>query len=68
MGQTEGPVCLVTKDGDLQKVQKGDIVVTYSYSAAFKVVIGLCSGICTDYGGMLSHAAMVAREYGIQGR
>jgi len=65
MGITEGPVCLILKDGDLQKVKKGDIVVTYSCSASFNIVIALCAGICTDYGGMLSHAAIVAREYGI---
>jgi len=59
MGRTEGPVCLITKEGDLQKVQQGDIIVTYSCSASFNVLIGLCSGICTDYGGMLSHAAIV---------
>jgi phosphohistidine swiveling domain-containing protein len=65
MGQASGPVCLVLNDGDLTKVRKGDIVCTYSCSASFNVVIGLCAGIVTDYGGMLSHAGIVAREYGI---
>ena len=65
MGVVEGPVCVVTQDKDLKKVQKGDIIVTYSCSASFNVVLALCAGICTDYGGMLSHAAIVAREYGI---
>jgi rifampicin phosphotransferase len=65
MGITEGPVRMVTRDGDLQKVRKGDIVVTYSCSASFNIVLGLCAGIVTDYGGMLSHAAICAREYGI---
>jgi phosphohistidine swiveling domain-containing protein len=65
IGIVEGPCCLVIHDGDLQKVQKGDVVVTYSCSASFNVVLGLCAGICTDYGGVLSHAAIVAREYGI---
>jgi pyruvate,water dikinase len=63
MGKVTAPVCLVIKDHDLQKVKKGDIVVTYSSSASFNIVLGLCAGICTDYGGMLSHAAIVAREY-----
>ena len=65
MGIVEGPVRLVLEDDDLQKVKKGDIVVTYSCSASFNIVLALCAGICTDYGGMLSHAAIVAREYGI---
>ena len=65
MGKVTGPVCLILQDDDLQKVKKGDIIVTYSSSASFNVVLGLCAGICTDFGGMLSHAAIVAREYGI---
>lgn len=50
MGIVEGPVRLVLQDDDLAKVKKGEIVVTYSCSASFNVVLGLCSGICTDYG------------------
>ena len=65
VGVVEGPVRLVLEDDDLQRVKKGDIVVTYSCSASFNIVLALCAGICTDYGGMLSHAAIVAREYGI---
>jgi phosphoenolpyruvate synthase/pyruvate phosphate dikinase len=65
MGVTTGPVRMVLNDGDLRKVKKGDIVCTYSCSASFNCVVGLCAGIVTDYGGMLSHAAIVAREYGI---
>jgi pyruvate,water dikinase len=46
-------------------VKKGDVVVTYPCLASFNIVLALCAGICSDYGGMLSHAATVAREYGI---
>ena len=65
LGKVSGPVCLILNDRDLQSVKKGDIVVTYSSSASFNIVLGLCAAIVTDYGGMLSHAAIVAREYGI---
>jgi rifampicin phosphotransferase len=67
-GVVTGPVALVLQDSDLQCVKKGDIIVTYSSSASFNMVLGLCSGIVTNYGGMLSHAAIVAREYGIPGK
>jgi len=30
MGQTQGPVCLVIHEGDLRKIKKGDIIITYS--------------------------------------
>jgi rifampicin phosphotransferase len=49
-GIVEGPVRLVLQDDDLAKVKKGDIVVTYSCSASFNIVLALCAGICTDYG------------------
>ena len=65
MGKVTGPVRRILSDQDLRQVQQGDILVTYSSSASFNIVLGLCAGIVTDYGGMLSHAAIVAREYGI---
>lgn len=65
MGNITAPVTVVLQDSDLQKVKKGDIIVCYSSSASFNIVLGLCSGIVTNYGGMLSHAAILAREYGI---
>lgn len=49
-GVAEGPVCIVLQDEDLSKVKKGNIVVTYSCSASFNIVLALCAGICTDYG------------------
>lgn len=63
-GFIEGPCSLVLHEDDLQKVKKGDIA-TYSCSASFNVVLALCAGLFTDYSGILSHAAIVAREYGI---
>eukprot|EP00539_Tryblionella_compressa_P017561 CAMPEP_0178847054 /NCGR_PEP_ID=MMETSP0746-20121128/18441_1 /TAXON_ID=913974 /ORGANISM="Nitzschia punctata, Strain CCMP561" /LENGTH=543 /DNA_ID=CAMNT_0020511641 /DNA_START=20 /DNA_END=1651 /DNA_ORIENTATION=+ len=64
-GVVTAPVALVLQDSDLQTVKKGDIIVTYSSSASFNIVLGLAAGIVTNYGGMLSHAGIVAREYGI---
>ena len=41
------------------------MLVTGSTSAAFNVILPLLGAIVTDRGGQLSHAAIVAREYGI---
>ena len=46
-------------------LQRGDVLVTMSTSAAFNVVLPLLGGLLTERGGALSHAAIVAREYGI---
>ena len=38
-----------------------------STSAAFNFVLPLVGAIVTDRGGLMSHAAIVAREYGLPG-
>ena len=49
----------------MNRVAKGDVLVTVCTSPAFNVVLPLLGAIVTDRGGQLSHAAIVAREYGI---
>jgi pyruvate,water dikinase len=66
-GVYEGTARLVIDPGDFGKIQKGDVLVTASTSAYFNVVLPLLGAIVTDRGGQLSHAAIVAREYGIPG-
>ena len=41
------------------------MLVTNSTTTAFNIVLPLLGAIVTDRGGLLSHAAIVAREYGI---
>ena len=41
--------------------------VTPATSESFNIVLPLLGGLVTDTGGLLSHAAIVAREYGIPG-
>jgi pyruvate,water dikinase len=43
------------------------VLVTQGTNAAFNVVLPLLGAIVTDRGALLSHAAIVAREYGIPG-
>ena len=43
------------------------MLVTESTTEAFNILLPLLGGIVTDNGGLLSHAAIVAREYGIPG-
>lgn len=64
-GTTQGPVRIVNGYEDLNRVQSGDILVTYSTDIAFSTVFPLISGIVTEMGGLISHGAVVAREYGL---
>jgi len=66
-GVYEGTARLVRSPGDFGRIQKGDVLITGATSAYFNVVLPLLGAIVTDRGGQLSHAAIVAREYGIPG-
>jgi pyruvate,water dikinase len=66
-GVYEGPARLVGDGTDFDRVQQGDVLVTRMTSPYFTVVLPLLGAIVTDRGGQLSHAAIVAREYGIPG-
>ena len=41
--------------------------MTEATSEAFNILLPLLGAIVTDNGGLLSHSAIVAREYGIPG-
>jgi phosphoenolpyruvate synthase/pyruvate phosphate dikinase len=45
--------------------RQGDVLVARNTSPSFNVVMPMVSAIVTDRGGQLSHAAIVAREYGV---
>ena len=66
-GVHEGPARVVNGSEQFDRIQQGDVLVTRNTSAAFNVVLPLLGAIVTDRGGALSHAAIVAREYGIPG-
>jgi len=66
-GVYEGPACRVSGPSEFGRIAKGDVLVTESTSEAFNVLLPLLGGIVTDNGGLLSHAAIVSREYGIPG-
>ncbi|MDQ4104495.1 MAG: PEP-utilizing enzyme, partial [Actinomycetota bacterium] len=66
-GMYEGRARVVDVDTDFASIKHGDVLVTRMTSPYFNVVLPLLGAIVTDRGGQLSHAAIVAREYGIPG-
>jgi pyruvate,water dikinase len=66
-GVYEGPARRVSGPAEFDRILKGDVLVTESTTEAFNILLPLLGGIVTDNGGLLSHAAIVAREYGIPG-
>jgi pyruvate,water dikinase len=63
-GVASGPVRIVHKLDQLDKVGEGDIIVTEMTTPDMVPAMKRASGIITDEGGMTSHAAIVARELG----
>ncbi len=66
-GVCEGIARRVAGPTEFDRIVQGDVLVTESTSEAFNILLPLLGGIVTDAGGLLSHAAIVAREYGIPG-
>ena len=66
-GVYEGPARRVSGPDEFDRIKQGDVLVTESTSEAFNILLPLLGAIVTDSGGLLSHSAIVAREYGIPG-
>jgi pyruvate,water dikinase len=66
-GIYEGPARRVSGPSDFGRIVKGDVLLTESTTEAFNILLPLLGAIVTDNGGLLSHSAIVAREYGIPG-
>jgi pyruvate,water dikinase len=66
-GIYEGPARRVSGPAEFGRIVKGDVLVTESTTEAFNILLPLLGAIVTDSGGVLSHSAIVAREYGIPG-
>jgi pyruvate,water dikinase len=66
-GVYEGPARRVAGPAEFGRIAQGDVLVTESTSEAFNILLPLLGALVTDSGGLLSHAAIVAREYGIPG-
>ena len=56
---------LVFSPKDMNKVEKGDIVVAPETTPDLLPIFHKASGIITDMGGLTGHAAIVSREFGL---
>lgn len=64
-GTATGIVIIVKSPSEINRVQKGQILVTSMTSPDFVPAMKKVSGIITDKGGQTSHAAIVSRELGV---
>lgn len=65
LGVVEGPVRVLRSEKDLPLLQPGEILVAPITAPSWAAAFSVATGVITDIGGMMCHAAIVCREYGI---
>lgn len=63
-GRARGPVRVLAAEEDLAKVEAGDVIVVAALEPTWTPAMHRAVAIVAETGGLLSHAAVVAREMG----
>lgn len=61
-GIIKGKAKILNSPNEVKKVQRGDILVVSMSNPLYTPAIMRAAGMITDYGGILSHPAIIARE------
>ncbi len=64
-GQVTAPANILTDVTECRKLKQGEVLVTRQTDPGWGPVFFLIKGLVMERGGMLSHGAILAREYGI---
>jgi len=64
-GKLTGTARVILSLDDGHRLQKGEILVCPATMPPWTPLFGIASAVVTDHGGVLSHTAIVAREYAI---
>jgi pyruvate, water dikinase len=64
-GLVEGPARVIFSADEIGSIQDGEILVAPLTAPSWAPVFGKIKATVTDVGGMMSHAAIVCREYGL---
>lgn len=64
-GHAVGRAVVIKSVFEADQIQKGDILVTKFTDPGWTVYFAKIAGLITESGGILSHGAVVSREYGI---
>jgi pyruvate,water dikinase len=64
-GIVRGPARVTLGQDDFDRIQPGDVIVCPSSNPSWVPLFSIAAGLVTDTGGVLSHAAVVAREFGL---
>jgi pyruvate,water dikinase len=64
-GVAEGPARVLRSAADIAQIRDGEVLVTTVTSPAWLPAFERIVAVVTDIGGIMSHAAIVSREYGL---
>jgi len=64
-GVYTGRACVVLGEGQFDKLRQGDVLVCPITSPVWSILFAKIGALVTDSGGVLSHPAIIAREYGV---
>jgi pyruvate,water dikinase len=64
-GVAEGPARVIFSADGINEIQQGEILVAPLTAPSWAPIFGKIGATVTDTGGMMSHAAIVCREYGL---
>ncbi|MCB8946155.1 MAG: hypothetical protein H6658_20615, partial [Ardenticatenaceae bacterium] len=64
-GVRQGRARLIHTLADAGKLQPGEVLITKAATPPWTPLFGVATAVVTDTGGILSHCAVIAREYGI---
>jgi pyruvate,water dikinase len=64
-GEVEGPACILRSPDDEPKMRTGGILVAPTTDPGWTPIFARAAGVVVELGGVTSHAATVAREYGL---
>lgn len=64
-GEVIAPACVLRTPGDAAKMRTGGVLVAPSTDPGWMPILARSAAVVVELGGVLSHAATVAREYGL---
>jgi phosphohistidine swiveling domain-containing protein len=64
-GVVEGVACVVKGEEEMDNIEPDTILIAPATTASWTPVFNVIKGVVTDGGGYLTHALIVAREFGI---
>jgi pyruvate,water dikinase len=67
VGKVRGIARVVPELSQIGRVKKGEILIVHATDPGWTPVFNVISGIVLETGGLISHGALLAREYGLPG-